>query len=443
MATVEAQSDVIVVGAGPAGLITALELASNGLEVLVMERGQYPGSKNVSGLLYSTVLSEVMPDFANRAPLERPVCKRAVGVLDEEGFVVVEFGSSMWREPPHNNSWVVYRAKFDRWLASEVEARGATILEGTVVDDLVYEEESGGKKVVGVKVRGEEEPFGARVVVLAEGALGILTEKARRALGMSLGARPQSYGIGIKEIWGLESEKIEDRFRLSPGCGAAIEWVGSPFRGLVGGGFMYTGQESIALGAILKVNSLVARGISPHEVMEAFKGNPEVRRYLEGGELLEYSAHLVPEGGYEAIGDLCHDGLVVIGDAAGLVNASMYHEGGNLAMLSGKLAAEAIIQAKLLGDFSKATLSIYEKMLLESFAAEDLRALRGLEEAHEAFPRLMDQVPRRLVGFITDIYRQASMSKKNIRRQAVKRALRGLPKMRIARDLWKARRLLG
>lgn len=439
----QVQADVIIVGAGPAGLMAAHRLVGEGLEVIVVERGHYPGSKNVSGLLYSTILAEAIPGFASQAPLERPVCRRALGFLGPETFSIISFGSSRWSSPPHNQTWVVYRAQFDRWLASQVEEAGATILEGTVVEDLLYEEEAGLTRVAGVRIRGEEEPFRAPVVILAEGALGLVTDRARTRLGMRAGPRPQSYGIGVKEIWALPASTIEDRFNLDPGCGAAIEWVGSPFRGLVGGGFIYTGRESLALGMIAKVQSLVRTRTSPHDLMESFKKNPEVSRYLKGGELLEYSAHIIPEGGCEAVGQLSHHGLLITGDAAGLVNVSVYHEGANLAMLSGRLAAEAAIQARLVGDFSRRTLSLYERMLNDSFVMQDLRRLRGIEEAHRVFPRLMAELPSRFSGLLVDLFQQAAKPKAFIRRNALQRAVEGLPKLRTLGDLWKMRRMLG
>lgn len=443
MAEENLEAQVIVIGAGPAGLMAAHKLAKEGLEVIVVERGQYAGAKNLSGLLYSTVLAEAIADFSSKAPLERPVCKRGMGLLSPESFSLLSFGSSKWSFPPHNHTWVVYRAQFDRWLASQVEEAGGTILEGTVVEDLLYEQEGSITKVAGVKIRGEEEPFKSSVVILAEGAVGLVTERARSRLGMRSGELTQSYGLGIKEIWALPASTIEERFGLEPGCGAAIEWVGSPFKGLVGGGFLYTGKESLALGMIVKLESMTKAKVSPQDLMEGFKANPEIRRYLKGGELLEYGAHLIPEGGPKAVGQLSHNGLLIVGDAAGLVNASMYHEGANLAMLSGRLAAEAVIQAHLLGDFSRSSLALYDRMLKESFLMEDITRLKNIEKAHQVFPRLMAELPSRFTNLLADLFEQAPVPKKEIRKQAFQRALDGLPKIQTLLDLWKMRSMLG
>jgi electron transfer flavoprotein-quinone oxidoreductase len=434
--------DAVIVGAGPAGLMAAYTIAKGGLDVVVVERGAYAGAKNLSGLLYSDVLEEVMADFSKRAPLERPVSRRLWGFLGSENHGKLEIGCRQWSEPPFNHTWVIYRSRFDRWLAKEVEEEGANILDGMVVDDLIYEDKGAEKRVAGVMIR-DDEPIYSDVVILAEGAMGILTQRASDVLKMRRPLRPQVFGLGVKEIWGLPAGVIEDRFHLEPHEGAAHEWVGGPFKGLVGGGFIYTGRESLAVGVIATLESMKATGTSPHDLMDAFKGHREIRRYLEGGELLEYGAHILPEGGYPSIGQLVHNGLIVVGDAAGLVNATIYHEGANLAMASGILAGSAVLRARERGLFSREALSEYEKSLWNHRLMEDLRHARRLREAHAVYPRVMEEIPERALGLIVDFYSKEPMSKKSIKRMALRRFLKEIPKLRTLRDLWHMRRLLG
>ena len=131
--------DAIVVGGGPAGLAAALAMVGQGLEVIVVERGAYAGAKNVGGLFYGTVLAELLPGFAERAPIERTVSRREIVYLGEGQHAGVGFGADAWGRPPFNNTFVVFRSRFDRWLAKETEEAGASLLEGTVVDELLYE----------------------------------------------------------------------------------------------------------------------------------------------------------------------------------------------------------------------------------------------------------------------------------------------------------------
>jgi electron transfer flavoprotein-quinone oxidoreductase len=246
----------------------------------------------------------------------------------------------------------------------------------------------------------------------------------------------------VKEIWGMPAGVIEDRFHLESGEGAALELIGSPLKGLAGGGFLYTGKESLALGFIVKLDSMVRAGMSPHDLMAALEAHPEVKKYIQGGELLEYGAHIIPEGGYDAVPQLTHNGLLVTGDAAGLVNASMYHEGANLAMASGRMAAEAVIQAKLIGDFSRKSLSLYEKILRDSFVMADLRQYRKVSDAQEVFPRLMEILPERVCRMLVEVFRQSQEPKRSMQIRALKNFLEGLPKLRTVKDLWRAKGMI-
>jgi len=433
--------DVIVVGGGPAGLTAAYVLAQAGVEVVVLERGEYAGSKNVSGLLYSSVINEIIPDFFQSAPVERPVSTRAIAFLDEDAHCVLSFGARDWSTPPYNNTFVVYRAQFDRWLAAQVESAGGAVLDGTVVEGVIYEGYGATRKAVGVRVRGGEE-FYSDVVILADGANGLATESACEELGLAGGRTPQSYALGVKEVIALPRERIEDRFHLEADEGAALDFIGSPFGGLVGGGFLYTGRETLALGFLAKLDSLLRVRAEPHEVIEAFKRHRHVRRYLHGGELVEYAAHLVPEGGYYAVPELTSNGLIITGDAAGLVNVSIYHEGSNLAVASGRLAAEAVLRAREKGDFSKPSLSSYEEGLHKGFVMADLKKYRDVPELYGQLPQLLSLYPRRVCRLLVDYYRNSQEPKRAIQREALRRFFAGVPKAKLAVDLVRARKLL-
>jgi len=241
--------DVIVVGGGPAGLTAAYVMAQKELEVVVVERGEYAGSKNVSGLLYGSVINELIPEFYENAPIERPVTKRSITYLGDDVHASITFGSQEWTRPPYNNTFVVYRAQFDKWFAEEVEEAGATILDGMVVDELLYEGEGENKKVVGVRIRGEEEfeDFFSELVILATGVNSPLTESVIQELGLKPGKESQAYALGVKEIISLNAEKIEDRFNILENEGAAFDFIGEPFDGLIGGGFIYTAKEELVV----------------------------------------------------------------------------------------------------------------------------------------------------------------------------------------------------
>ena len=433
--------DALVIGGGPAGLSAACAMAGAGMEVGVLERGEFCGAKNVSGLLYTTVLSEILPDYLESAPLERPVTRRSLAFLDREAYWSVSFGSEAWCEKPYNHTHVVYRAQFDRWFAGQTEELGATLLEGMVVENLLYEGEGATKRPVGVQIR-DDEPLYADVIVLADGANCMVTDRAINELNLSRGAQEQTWAVGVKQIISLPREKLEDRFNLEPNEGCAIDYIGVPFEGLVGGGFVYTGRESVVVGFAAKAETFKHNRVSPAQVMDAFIQHPAVRRYVQGGNLEEYSAHMIPESGYRAIPEMVGNHVMIAGDAAGLVNMSMYHEGSNHAMASGRAAGETAAVAREAGDFSKEALQPYVQKLRASFVMRDLSKYKDVPEVMDSVPELFSLYPSKVCSLLIDFFEVSLRSKAEVQKQAIRKFLSGVPKLKGIRDIWKVRKLI-
>lgn len=407
--------DVIIVGAGPSGSTAALTLAKAGLSVVVFERGEFPGSKNMfGGVLYTPILSRLVPDFWKEAPIERHIVKRRFGILSEQSEAAFEFRCEDFNStPPFNQSFSALRAQFDPWLAEKAEAAGALIIPETVVDDLIWRE----GKVCGVIARREGGEMEADVVIAADGVNSFLAKKA----GLRKDFSWNVLAVAAKEIIGLPRETIEDRFSLEGNEGAAMEFFGDAVSGAVGAGFIYTNKETLSVGIACSADAFISKKIVPNDLLEHFKAHPSIRRMIQKGETLEYSGHMIPEGGYKQVPKVVTDGLLLVGDAAHLVDASFYHEGTNLAMASGLFAAEAIIAAKEKGDFTAAGLRSYKKKLDESFVMKDLKKYRNVEAWSHANPQFFKEYPDLLLDILKDYFTVSEKPKKEIQKQIAKK----------------------
>lgn len=359
--------DAIVVGAGPAGSTAALVLARSGLRVALLERGEYPGAKNVSGAaLYGTKLLERLhPGFWQEAPVERPITRRILGLVSETSLSCLDFRSDNLSMPPFEG-YTVIRPKLDRWLAEKAVEAGAILVPGTVVDGLIREN----GMVKGVHTRREQGDLYGDVVIAADGVNSFLAKEA----GLQREFEADELSLGVKEIIGLDRSLIEERFQLNANEGVTYELLGSITEDVNGGGFLYTNRDSISIGVIVQISSMMEKRIKPYELLEQFKEHPGIRPLVRGGRVREYSAHMIPEGGWKMLPRFFAPGLLVAGDAAGLVLVTgTYLHGINYAMISGEAAAETVIEASKRGDFSNATLLQYETLLERKHVLADFK----------------------------------------------------------------------
>lgn len=373
--------DAVVVGAGPAGVTAAYVMARSKLNVAVIERGEFPGSKNViGGVLYIKTLNDLIPGFWMEAPLERKVVQHSYCLMGSGDHTMVTYGIATDASTP--NGYSILRSKFDRWYAKKAEDEGATLITKTNVDGLLSED----RRVIGVRTdRGD---LSAKVVIIAEGANTMLCEKA----GLIAKRRPEEMAIAVKEIVSLPSDRIRERFGLAEGEGAAIHYIGSPFKGLVGFGFIYTNRESLSVGFGAIVSTMMRKRIKPYDLMERFREDPSVERFLRGGTVKEYQAHMIPEAGYAGMPRLFSDGVLVAGDSAMLANP-VTGEGADLAVLSGRIAGDTIVRAHTIHDHSSRALSSYEDLLLNSFAVKDMKKQSGLLRYIEDNTEIMTAYP--------------------------------------------------
>ncbi|MDP2153361.1 MAG: FAD-dependent monooxygenase [Methylotenera sp.] len=377
--------DVIVVGAGPSGNAAALRLAEAGLSVLQIERGESPGSKNVQGaILYSDALEKLIPDFRDDAPLERHVIEQRMWVLDDNSFVGSHYRSDSFNKEPYNR-YTMIRAQFDKWFSERVQKAGALLICETTVSHLLLD----GQRVIGVMTDRQGGEIYADAVILADGVNSLLAKKA----GFHPELKPKNVALAVKEIHFMPQEMIEQRFGVKGDEGVVIEMVGKITKGMMGTGFLYTNRESIAIGVGCMLSDFKNQKITPYELLEQMKAHPSIQPMLEGGEMKEYTAHLIPEGGFNAIPNLYGDGWMIVGDAGMFVNA-VHREGSNLAMTTGMHAADTLIELRSEGkEFTSANLKRYKARLDESFVMKDMKKYKNMPDVFHTNPQFFNDYP--------------------------------------------------
>ncbi|MEM3382850.1 MAG: FAD-binding protein [Nitrososphaerales archaeon] len=424
--------DAIVVGAGPAGTTAALLMAKAGLNVALLERGDYPGAKNMyGGAIYRWPLELVVPNFAEKAPIERRIVDHRLIILSKNSGLTFSFKNLCFANPPYN-AFTTLRAKFDRWYAKLAEEAGALLVTSVSITDLIWN----GKKVVGVRAgKGSENELYSNIVIAADGVNSKLAIQA----GLRHPLRPEEVALGVKENLELDHKIIESRFNLRENEGVAIQVIGVT-HGMMGGGFIYTNKNSLSIGLVILLEHLIKSKIRPYDLLDEFKSHPLIKPLIEGGEPREYSAHLVPESGYYGIPKLYTDGLIVVGDAASLTS-SIYQEGVNMAIESGIYAAKAAIKAKELGDYSSKTLSYYEKLLRSSYVIKELYQLRDLPKIFRNNPRLFSIYPDLINYAMKELFSMNGETRRVKSKKIIKMIRQRVGFSKLLLDLIKARKI--
>jgi electron transfer flavoprotein-quinone oxidoreductase len=424
--------DVAIVGAGPAGVSAAYMLAEAGKKVIVLERGEHPGSKNVSGgVLYGHDLAQIIPDYIDRGcPVERDIVESRIWYLSKDSGFSLSYRDRIFGTDRQYNAFTVSRAKFDRWYADQARRKGALIVPSTVVTDLLRDDNGA---VTGVVTQRDDGEVRAKVTLLADGINSPLAAHT----GFRAEPKPEQVALAVKEVIGLPTEVIGERFGISEREGVTIEILGEVTGGMDGVAFIYTNHSSLSLGIGANLADFATFKLKPYELIEGLKQHPMVAPLISGGKPMEYIAHWLAEGGYDAIPKLYGDGYLIAGDSAMLFN-TLHREGNNLAMASGKMAAEAIIEAFKLDDYSEKGLRSYGDRLAESFVMKDLRKYRRLGSFLYQRKEIFTQLPELASFAAREIITVNGVSKRDKEKSILAKISKAMPIPRIVRLIWQA-----
>jgi electron transfer flavoprotein-quinone oxidoreductase len=422
--------DCIVVGAGFAGCSAAIRLAQQGVDVLLVERADEGGAKNLSGgILWGDDLAKILPDWRKEMPFERPVTNKKIGFLGDKTAFVMDYHDETWKQDQIGVA--VLRAKSDKWLVEQARKAGATVVMGVDVEGL-YKVNG---RIQGV-VQGGEVTHAA-VVIIADGANSRLTLEGDLRHGQKK-LDMHHYALGVKEVLKLDKATLEDRFGVGADGGMAGEFVVGRQDGVMAGGFLYTNKDTLSLGVVIHLESMKGKGeLTTHDVIEEFRLHPYIAALTKDAELVEYGAHLVPEGGYQSFSELYADGALVVGDAAGFCFSNgISIQGMNYAVRSGICAADAVVHALKVKDASAVTLRRYEQNLEADGVISDFKNFKNVgrfvwnPRLFQKYPALFSHAFRGMLGaegpkrklrvHLMDAMKKAGVSK----REAVGDALR-------------------
>src|SRR4051812_13346076 len=391
------EADVVIVGGGPSGLACALRLSQlidrnnarnpqkqlSKENIYVFEKARELGQHCLSGaILDPRSMKELLPDFEEEAPIEAKVLNDSLYFLTEKHAIKAPVTPPPMRD--HGN-YVISLNRFVKWLGTKVEEAGITIFTGFAGSELLFD----GERVTGIltddkgvdkngQQKSNFEPgyeLKAKCVILAEGTRGSLTKQLVGKLDLMKNANPQTYGVGVKELWEVPSGRIAK--------GEVIYTMGWPLTTKeYGGAWIYGSKDNIvSLGFVTGLDYADPR-LDPQRVLQQFKQHPWVAQLLEGGKMIRYGAKSMPYGGWWAVPPVAGNGWMLLGDSAGFVNSARL-KGIHLAIKSGMLAAETAFEALKKDDSSAASLSDYQKKVESSWIKEEMWKVRNLHQGFE------------------------------------------------------------
>jgi electron-transferring-flavoprotein dehydrogenase len=392
--------DVVVVGAGPAGLSAAIKLSQlaqqqeQEISICVVEKGSEVGAHILSGaVLETSALDELLPDWQSMgSPLTTEV-KEDVFYYYTSGKSAFQIPNLFLPAPVHNDgNYIVSMGNVCRWLAEQAENMGIEVYPGFAAAEVLFNDDGSVKGVatgdMGISAEGEQKDsympgmeLHAKYTLFAEGCRGHLGKQLIEHFGLDEGKDPQHYGIGIKEVWQIKPELHEE--------GKVIHGLGWPLAqsGSSGGAFMYHAENNeVYIGLITDLNYSNPH-VSPFEEFQRWKTHPKTAQYLEGAERLAYGARALAKGGLNSLPKMNFPGGLIIGCDAGTLNAVKI-KGNHTAMKSGILAAEEVAAA-LMSDSPAADLTNFEARISASWLGKELKSSRNFAGYMHTFGALI------------------------------------------------------
>lgn len=382
----EERFDLIIVGAGPAGISAAIVAAKAGLKTIVIERGEFPGSKNVfGGVVYVSEIDRLIPGFMNdpKAPIERIITDSRLVYANDTGALQVGYKTSNFADKP--NVITVHRAKWDRWFAKKAQDLGALIVPNTVVGSVIKNDKG---QVVGVRCTRPDGDIYAKMVIFCDGVQSTLLVKE----GIRPEVKPEHVALSVKESIQLSEEEITKRFGCKPGEGVTFEILGSLADRMDGVAIMYTNKDTVSLGIGANLAQWQNSKVTPYDMIDKLKEHPFIKPFIDGGTTKEYVAHWLPEGGYDSMPKMHGPGYLLAGDTSMLFNA-LHREGTNLAQATGRMAGEVAVEAIKANDCSENFLSKYATMVKQSFVGRDMRKYRNFPHLLYKNPMIFNTLP--------------------------------------------------